>query len=217
MLSPGASHSEVSSAGCKNIMSRSLPETAVREVLEGCSEPCFTVTESLQIQFCNAAWDRFALANNGAEAVRERVIARNLLDFIPSDLKTFYAALFGGARRTDEPVSHDYECSSNSVFRLYRMLIYPLERGFAVINSLRITHPHDRTPVEVNVPRYTNREGLIRMCANCRRTNRVNEPGAWDWVPDFVQYRRPNVTHGVCPPCLEYYYRLPMHKGQKVS
>lgn len=188
--------------------SKTIPHAISREILESCQEPCFTVNESLDITYCNKAWDQFALLNQGSpEALRAQVISRNLLDFIPDDIKKYHAGLFQTARALGQPVSHDYECSSATLFRLYRMQIYPMEKGFTVINSLRVERPHDRTPAEPTEAVYRNSSGMIRMCANCGRTNRAEDPDAWDWVPDFVEHMREHTTHGVCPLCLEYYYR----------
>ncbi len=195
-----------------------MPRAIPLSVLENCPDPCFVVSETLDITYCNAAWDRFALENHGGpEVLKDRVVSRNLLDFIPADIKQYHAGLFARARATGQPVSHDYECSSATLFRLYRMQIYPLDKGFTVINSLRVEHPHDRPPIEPKDAAYKDAAGLIRMCANCRRTNRANDPTAWDWVPAYVERMRENTTHGVCPPCLEYYYRPYLHGPQRRS
>jgi hypothetical protein len=177
-------------------------------VMESCPDPCFVVTESLDIKYCNQGWNRFAILNEGgSEALAAKVVSRNLLDFVPQDLKSFHADLFARARKTGKPVTHDYECSTATMFRLYRMHIFPLNQGFAVMNSVRVEHPHDRSPLEPNESLYRTEKGMIRMCSNCRRTNRPDDPAAWDWVPDYVERVRPNTTHGVCPACLEFYYR----------
>lgn len=178
------------------------------DVLEGCPDPCFAVSESLDITYCNSAWDSFALQNRGGpEVLRDKVVSRNLLDVVPEELREYHANLFVTARCTGQPVYHDYECSSATMFRLYRMQIYPLAQGFAVINSLRVEHPHDRTPMEPDDAMYKTSAGLIRMCSNCRRINRRSDAAAWDWVPAYIDRANEKVTHGVCPLCLEYYYR----------
>jgi predicted outer membrane lipoprotein len=176
-------------------------------VLESCPYPCFVVNESLEINYCNQAWNKFAMLNEGGTGVLAwRVLSHNLLDFVPEDLRNYHTALFARARETGKPVTHDYECSSATMFRLFRMHIFPLGQGFAVINSLRVEHPHDRATAQPDEAKYRNRAGMIRMCSNCRRTNRVEDSAAWDWVPDYVERMRPNSTHGVCPTCMEYYY-----------
>jgi len=190
------------------MQTKSFPRAIPREVLESSTDPCFAVSETLDITYCNKAWNHFALLNQGgSEVLCAQVVSRNLLDFIPDELKKYHADLFARARALGQPVSHDYECSSATLFRLYRMQIYPLDNGFAVINSLRVEQPHDRPKVEPNDAVYKNSASLIRMCANCRRTNRTDDPAAWDWVPAYVDREQGDVTHGVCPLCLEYYYR----------
>jgi hypothetical protein len=92
------------------------------------------------------------------------------------------------------------------------MQIYPRQpgAGFVVQNSLRVEHPHDRVALESNDAIYTDSDGIIHACANCRRTRRVAEPGTWDWVPAYVESKLKIITHGVCPMCLEFYYRAAM-------
>ncbi len=187
------------------------------ETLESSPEPCFALSEPLDITYCNSAWDRFARENGGgAKTLRRNIISRNLLDFVAADLKGYYAELFARSRALGQPVDHDYECSSSQVFRLYRMQIYPLEpgRGFVVLNSLRVERGHDRTARDPDDAIYRDSAGLMHMCANCRRTRRAHEPEAWDWVPAHLDGELPGVSHGVCPMCLEYYYR-PYMKEQK--
>ncbi len=187
------------------------------ETLEGSTEPCFALSEPLHITYCNAAWDRFAQENGGGAGVLKRnIISRNLLDFVTADLKGYYAELFARSRALGQPVDQDYECSSSKIFRLYRMQIYPLEpgRGFVVVNSLRVERPHEQTEQQPDDATYRDSAGLMHMCANCRRTRRVHEPEAWDWVPAHLEGELRDVSHGVCPMCLEYYYR-PYIKEQK--
>jgi hypothetical protein len=187
-----------------------LPEAAPMDVLESLPDSCFVLSEALDIVFCNSAWDRFAQENGGATARAACVISKNLLDVIAPALRDFYRQLFAQARILGQPVDHDYECSSPAAFRLYRMRIYPLEssKGFVVLNSLRVQRPHDRIASEPDDAAYIDSAGLIHMCANCRRTRRVaDRDNAWDWVPAYLDGNRKNISHGVCPMCLEYYYR----------
>jgi hypothetical protein len=184
-----------------------LPRGVPKRVLEGSPYACFALNESLEIAYCNSAWDRFALKNGGTQRVlAAKVCSRNLFEFIPEELKDFYSGLFARARRLGCEVTHDYECSTPDAFRLFRMQIYPLRagEGFIVINSLKVEGPHSRERCQENDAVYKNRYGLIRMCANCRRTSRAVQPDVWDWVPSYLG--RNDVTHGICTFCLDYYY-----------
>lgn len=193
----------------------SLPSLAPLNVLDQSPDVSYVVSEQLDIVYCNPAWDRFAGEQGGSALVMaENVLGRNLLDFVPRRLKRFYLELFAQARELGQPVGHDYECSSASVFRLYRLQVYPLQRGagFVVQNSLRLERPHDRTPLERDDALYADSKGIIHACANCRRTQRAANPAIWDWVPAYIESRGLNISHGICPMCLEFYYRPAIKK-----
>lgn len=185
-----------------------LPDT-IPQALKSSPNTCFALTESLDISYCNPAWDHFARENGGGpEVMAARVLHRPLLEFVPAELQARIIGLFAKARAEALMQSHDYDCSSPQLFRLFRMQVYPLRpgSGFVVINSLRVERPHRRQAYGPDDARYRRKNGIIQMCANCRRTCRVSEPNMWDWVPDYVQASRRDVSHGLCPFCREYYY-----------
>jgi len=186
----------------------SLPDKIPASV-KSSPHACFALTESLDICYCNAAWDRFARENSaGSDVLGASVLHKPFLQFIPEDLRLIYTEIFQQARAQGRMQSQDYECSSAQDFRVYRMQVYPLQVGcgFVVINSLVIVHPHTREICEQDDASYRDNDGLIHMCANCRRTRRVDTPAAWDWVPAYVEHTRRDATHSVCPFCHEYYY-----------
>jgi len=185
-----------------------LPDK-IPAALDASPHACFALTESLNFSYCNPAWDQFASENQGSPAVLAKsVLHKSFLDFVPEQLKAHYAGLFQRARATGRVQSHDYECSSPQKFRVYRMQVYPLRErfGFLVMNSLRAEREHTRAAHEPDDARYRDKTGLICMCANCRRSRRIDHPVTWDWVPAYVGAVRKDVSHGVCPFCLEYYY-----------
>ncbi len=185
-----------------------LPDK-IPAALENSPQVCFALTESLDIFYCNPAWDRFAQENGGGpEVLSARVLGKPFLQFVPEELIEHFHSLFKTARAAGRMHAQDYECSAPEIFRIYRMQIYPMrpECGFAVINSLRVAHPHTREAREPNPSQYRNGKGLIFMCANCRRTRRLDDLAVWDWVPAYVYSARRDLSHTVCPFCREYYY-----------
>ncbi|MGZ4878920.1 MAG: hypothetical protein ACXV5M_12225 [Candidatus Angelobacter sp.] len=177
--------------------------------VESSPHACFALTESLDICYCNSAWDRFALENGGGpDVLAAAILHKPFLQFVPEDLRENFRNLFHRARTMGRLQSQDYECSSAQLFRVYRMQVYPLQpgSGFVVMNSLRVVHPHTRAVCEPDDARYRCERGLIHMCANCRRTCRIGDPETWDWVPAYVERPRREMTHTICPFCREYYY-----------
>jgi hypothetical protein len=188
-----------------------LPET-LRHALDLTGNVACITDADLQLLYCNPAWDQFAVLNGGEHAMREWVIGQNLLAVVPKELRSFYVTLFNGARESAQVGSVDYECSSPTMFRLFRMEVRPLYVPdlFMIVHSLRIEHHHgpDRPahPAENGI--YQNpRTGIIVNCAHCRRTRRVVEPEVWDWVPEYLgPAAPPYISHGLCRTCYAYFY-----------
>jgi hypothetical protein len=119
--------------------------------------------------------------------------------------------MFERARASGEVVEHDYECSSPTQRRVFRMRIHPCPSGgFVVVHSLLREAP----PGDVACPPldalYRDARGLVVQCANCRRVRQVAAqatPGAaWDWVPEYVARMPPQTSHAICRPCADFYY-----------
>jgi len=170
------------------------------------------VDDALQLVYCNPAWDKFALSNHGEAAVASRVIGTNLLDVVAEPMRQAYERLFAAARQTRQVWSLNYECSSANLYRLFRMEIRPLgaAAGFALVHAERVERPHDpdRKSFSPDAVRYMSPQGLIVMCAHCRKTRRVAEPEVWDWVPEYLNPDAPrkNISHGLCTSCFAYFY-----------
>src|ERR1700753_2887753 len=114
---------------------KALPAAMPLEIFEGNPNACYMLSASLEITYCNPAWNDFAAENNGRHLLAERVVNRPVLEFFTPVMRDYYAEIFTRARRTLEMQSQEYECSSPEIYRFFQMQIYPLTRGFAVINS----------------------------------------------------------------------------------
>lgn len=186
--------------------------------LEASEHVCCQLNGELRITYCNPAWNRFALANNGGLALSDRVLGSIIMDFVPPELIEFYSAVF--AKAHDAIVEFDYECSSAEVYRSFRMQILPMEQptGFTVINALRFEEKIERERTAFAfVPEYVTNAGIITVCSHCRRSRRVDASGHWDWVPANLKPAQRNVSHGLCPTCHEYFYRHLLSKFQDKS
>ena len=169
----------------------------------------FCLNPDLIITYCNPAWDRFAVQNGGQALCRPYPIGRCILDSISGPDRDYFAKRFRETLNQSEPWERDYECSTADVYRKMRMRVLPMQavRALIVINSLLVEHPHQIAATAPLEEAYRTEHGLIVMCANCRRTRRI-DPNVqiWDWVPRFVQDMPLNITHGICASCREFYY-----------
>jgi len=178
-------------------------------VLEESESVIYVLDKSYTFMFCNPAWDEFYWKNGGkGPHACEAVLGTSLFDVIPSVLEKFYADLYERANKTGLPVEHEYECSAPDEYRLLRLRVLPVERGFIVSNDSIDTHVRP-VPGRVNNPDeslYRDKNGLIVMCSHCRRARRREKLNEWEYVPFFVMKPPADISHGLCDLCLEYYY-----------
>jgi hypothetical protein len=186
--------------------------------LEASGDVSCQLNSDLRICYCNPAWDRFALANNGELALSNRVLGSIILDYVPPELIDFYRAAFASARNA--VVEFDYECSSLDLYRTFQMQILPVEqsKGFTVINALNFEESLEgKRSAVVTAPEYLTDSGIITVCSHCRRTRRVDAPTQWDWVPANLKPAQRNVSHGLCPICHAYFYGHMLPKSLDVA
>ena len=175
------------------------------ETLESSHAVIYATDPQLRLIYANAAWDLFAVNNAAPHLTRAHLARSPLLEAVRGPLRDFYGDRFAEALRTGKPVEHAFECSSPQLFRTFQMRILPLQNeGLLVMNTLTVEEPMSRTGVTAS-QEYVDSNRLISMCSHCRRTERPDS-GAWDWVPSFVEHQPDQVSHGLCPVCLEYHY-----------
>ena len=176
----------------------------------------YGLDSELNLSYLNPAWFQFAKENGGDVFIDEKwSLGRNVFDCIPDILKSYYSKLFESTLNDTEPsnisIQSEYECSSTTTYRRFSMHIYPLgANGFVVVHSLVIEEPHKSRSTEgllaLVEDDYLDDNELILQCANCRRIKNIKHEGRWDWLPKWIEEPRPNISHGVCFPCMKQYY-----------
>jgi len=170
--------------------------------IERDSATVFVLDRELRILYCNEAWDRFAESNGGVALMRPRIYEMCVLDVVPEPLKDWYRSAYLKVFKTGRQWVHEYECSSSTVYRLFRMtaLQRPREDFILVTNFLLEERPHgDERPI--TPPDAAVYDGdKIAMCSLCRRT-RGRRRRRWDWVPAYVERPPAGLAYGVCESC----------------
>jgi len=163
------------------------------------------VNEAGVIVWVNLAWSSFGAAN-GADP---KAIApgASYVAAIEGELHEWFTMVAAGCMTTRRPFEIDYECSSPTHRRVFRMRMLPVVGlGLLVSHQLRVEQPHDTEgPDEVLLESYRNDDGFIMVCSNCRRVRRADR-SAWDWIPQLVGQPPEQVSHGLCSLCRSYYW-----------
>jgi len=191
------------------VFSGSTLEDVVR-ALDQSAQVSFVLDTNLRLTYCNQAWNRFALDNGAPELARDGAIGSDLRQVIGKELRPFYLSAFEKVAREKTVWECLYECSSPQLFRKFLMRIHLLSPSgwYLVTNSRVIERPH-ATAVVTGLEDYLNSDGLINMCMHCRCSRRRSAPEQWDFVPAHLDRGLSNVSHSLCPVCLEYFYPKP--------
>ena len=170
----------------------------------------YMLDQDLRFRYCNPAWDWFATENGAPGLTGESTVGTDLLPVLGDALRPFYLRAFEQARLSEKVWECVYECSSPDLFRKFRMRIHPLAPSgwFMVTNPLMVESPHAST-ITAGIERYVQVDGSIIMCSHCRCSRRASPPEHWDFVPAYLEPHLTNISHGLCPVCMEYFYPKP--------
>ena len=175
----------------------------------------FCLDENLTICYVNKGWTRFATENGGAESVLKNFsLGSNFADAIKGELKEPMVEKFKLCLTEKKPWIHDYECSSETQYRLMRQFVYPAYQNtrLIVVNVLSIEAPIGEVksqPWNPDQELYLMNSGFFTQCTNCRCTQRNDNSNQWDWVPQYVHQMPPNTSHSICPVCFELFWKNP--------
>jgi hypothetical protein len=183
--------------------------------LEDSKYSIYGLSEDLNLIYVNPAWIHFAKENGANESLLEKFPLDTPITraFHGESIKDFYTEKFLKVLKTGKPWRHEYECSSVDKFRQFHQDTYPIKdgKGLIIINTLTVNLPMKMTGREALKAlnkQYTHNTGLITQCSNCRCTQRVEEPGVWEWIPEWVENIPINSSHSICPICFDYYWKI---------
>ncbi|RJP59108.1 MAG: hypothetical protein C4541_06860 [Candidatus Auribacter fodinae] len=166
---------------------------------------CIIDTE-FRLRACNKAWAQFAANNNCEDVLQKYPFGCGILDACFDDAKEFYRKAYRKLLITGERFEQDYECSSDTVYRLFHQTAYPLNNKSGIL----ITHHlvQERVcdgPAENFGSNHVNADNFIVQCAHCRKVKDHLKPNKWDWVPSLIR-TLPNTSHTFCQVCRAVYY-----------
>lgn len=164
----------------------------------------------LTIGYVNPAWEQFARENGGDSIHARWSVGASFVDAIGAPLRQHFEQRLHDCFDIGSEWCSEYECSSPSVYRAFRMDVRTLHdgAGLLIVNTCVDQHPHDRSLVRMRPdPKlYLDHDGLMHQCVHCRRVRRVGPRETWDWVPEWVSHVPDNASGGLCPRCLSERY-----------
>lgn len=179
----------------------------------------YGVWSNYRLAYLNPAWFQFAMENGGEPHITaEWGLGRSILDCMSGIVRKVYKAKYDKCLISLEIANYQYECSSETVYRRYHQIVYPLGKheGLLIVNSLIVDRPHNkekRPTRDANKLLYMDKNGFICQCALCRRTKNLRKAEQWDWVPEWVRQCPAHTSHTFCPTCFGHYFHLSNENG----
>ncbi len=178
------------------------------DTIENSPHSIYAISKKFELIYLNQGWFNFAKENNGEPDISEKFkIGTSIFKGIKGIVSEYYYDKYSTILKTLKPWSHEYQCSSNELYREFLQNVYPLKKGegLLIVNSLKIEEPHEVLTSHNNS--YLQENGFIVQCCNCRKTQKADDHDIWDWVPHYIEKMPPNVSHSICPVCFDYYYK----------
>lgn len=175
--------------------------------LETSPDTIYIVDDDLRLRAHNHAWTTFA-RDNGGQAILSRYQWGDPIDAaFPEELKGYYRKAYHQALVDKKPFAHIYECSSPDRFRRFRQTAYPLANAAGLLISNHLVEGRgQQEPAEEFDRKYFDRQGHITQCCHCRKVRDPANTRRWVWVPALVEQPVANLSHTLCPRCLDFYY-----------
>ncbi len=175
----------------------------------------YAMRADFRLAYMNSAWFQFAEENGGEPEISRRwPLGAPVMPAISAALRSFYEIKFRACLKRGTPWMHDYECSSEGVYRNFRQTTYPLKdsRGLLVVNSLSVAldeRAEDPTPRAPDESKYRGGNGAISQCVHCRRVRISEDHVRWDLVPAWLAQPPAGARFTLCGACRERHLNEP--------
>ncbi len=158
------------------------------------------------VEVCDG-WEPFALENGGRELAPDKVLGRQLWDFVSGfAVRDLYRMILRRARG-GVPVSFEIRCDAPHCRRHLGIRVTPLRDGHVQFRT-EVLRVEMRPPVallDAHAPRGVE---VVRICSWCKKVHMP--PDAWIEVEEAVLRLRlferaevPQLSHGICRACVD--------------
>lgn len=173
------------------------------DTVAGCA---YAVDGHDRIVAVDDAWIQFAMDNDGESLVADRVLRRNLWDFVRGiENRLIYKRILDHVRLAGESISFEFRCDSPVMERHLRMEVTPLLENGCLFQT-RPVRCEAREPVLL-LSRVVQRSLCsVAICGWCMG---VEVAGRWSGLTEAADRLAgdapawPSLAHTICPICFE--------------
>jgi hypothetical protein len=165
------------------------------------------IDHNLRIVGYNEAYVLFTRTHCQFDSNTELLLGSSMLFAIDEPQQHVFHQKFRSAITTHTPFEYDYQCPSLIDHKKLHLSGYPLPRkkGMLITHHLQLSLGQGQTGIEHQhfIPKKNE---LITQCCHCRKIRAKNSEHPWYWIPQVLENKLSNISHGFCPFCQEHYY-----------
>lgn len=198
-------------------------EGSFREHLSGCNlvrlgasrDTVYALDRDLRIRGYNDAFHKLGLREGGRGWLRRHGLGSSVLEVFSGFYAEHYGRVYRRCLETGESHGALYGGPTPTDYRWFRETVRPLsERAGLLIRHhlLQVVPIAEANRYDADVHR--SRDGLVLLCCHCQRVRNCRRSDLWEWVPNLKTQVDEELSHGICPRCLDTYYRefLPVER-----
>ena len=167
----------------------------------------YQVNSQDEIVYLNETWQVFALANDAADLLPERVLGRPLWDFITDETtRALYREILQLVR-SGRATQFQFRCDAPA-YRRYMEMKVSARPGSKVEFASRVVQEEKRPHQELLNRQAARSEEWLRICGWCKRVEIAGT--GWEALEQavsalhlFGQKKLPRLTHGMCESCYQ--------------
>ena len=167
----------------------------------------YRINSQDEIIFVNDEWSRFALNNDAPELVMEKVLNRNLWDFITGDTTQELYQKIVQKVRAGHIINFKFRGDSPDFRRLLGMNITLQEKNYVQFET-RVVWIEKRLHQNILQRDVRPNERVLTVCSWCSKINVTDEN--WQEVEEaiinpglFEMDALPRLSHGICFSCYQ--------------
>lgn len=159
------------------------------------------------VVYVTPEWEAFANENKAPELTSEAVCGQPLSSFVVNmETRHLYRVMVDSVRRDRRTIVVPFRCDGPDVRRFMELTVSPRPDEHVQLEG-RIVREEYREPVRLLDSSVSRTDEFVVLCSWCKR---ADVTGDWVEVEEAVKLLElfnslelPQITHGICPECLE--------------
>ena len=168
----------------------------------------YTIDGRDRIDSIEGDWDAFALDNGAPDLIRDQVLGNSIWQFIEGlEAAEIHRLLFTGVRSRGVEITLPFRCDAPRLRRDMEMVIRRQGKDGIEIRS-SVVREQKRAYIGLRDASARRSNQIVRVCSWCKKVQYA--PHGWVEVEHAVRGMRllavppvPQISHGMCEPCLE--------------